>query len=61
MVSAAGQKEATGQKHIIVVYMQMGGNAGDPSTLARTNGARAAAAANNVNLVEQYSGWIPRR
>jgi simple sugar transport system substrate-binding protein len=41
----------------IVVYMQMGGNQGDPSTLARTNGARAAAAALGITLIEQYSGW----
>lgn len=41
----------------IVVYMQMGGNQGDPSTLARTNGAKAAAAAMGVKLIEQYSGW----
>ena len=37
--------------------MQMGGTQGDPSTLARTNGAKAAAAVYGVKLVEQYSGW----
>ncbi len=41
----------------IVIYMQMGGTQGDGATLARTNGARAAAAANNVKLIEQYSKW----
>jgi simple sugar transport system substrate-binding protein len=41
----------------LVVYMQMGGTQGDPTTLARTNGARAAAAANHVKLIEQYSKW----
>lgn len=41
----------------IVVYMQMGGQQGDPSTLARTNGAKAAAAALGIKLIEQYSGW----
>lgn len=41
----------------IVIYMQMGGTQGDPTTLARTNGARAAAAANRVKLIEQYSKW----
>jgi simple sugar transport system substrate-binding protein len=41
----------------LVVYMQMGGQQGDPSTLARTNGARAAAEALNIELHEQYSGW----
>jgi simple sugar transport system substrate-binding protein len=41
----------------LVVYMQMGGQQGDPSTLARTNGAKAFAAAYNIKLIEQYSGW----
>jgi len=41
----------------LVVYMQMGGNQGDPSTLARTNGAKAAAQALGIKLIEQYSGW----
>lgn len=41
----------------IVIYMQMGGTEGDGATLARTNGAKAAAAANNVKLIEQYSKW----
>jgi simple sugar transport system substrate-binding protein len=45
----------------ITVYMQMGGVQGDPSTLARTNGAKAAAKALNVKLVEQYSGWDPQK
>jgi len=41
----------------LVIYMQCGGTQGDGATLARTNGARAAAAANNVKLIEQYSKW----
>jgi simple sugar transport system substrate-binding protein len=41
----------------LVMYMQMGGTQGDASTLARTNGAQAAAKAFNIKLVEQYSGW----
>jgi len=41
----------------LVIYMQMGGNQGDPSTLARTNGAKAAAEALGIKLIEQYSGW----
>jgi simple sugar transport system substrate-binding protein len=45
----------------ITIYMQMGGQQGDPSTLARTNGAKAAAAALGVKLVEQYSGWDPQK
>jgi simple sugar transport system substrate-binding protein len=43
----------------ITMYFQMGGNPGDGSTLPRTNGARAAAAALGVRLNEQYSGWQP--
>jgi simple sugar transport system substrate-binding protein len=43
----------------VTMYFQMGGNPGDGSTLPRTNGARAAAAALGVKLVEQYSGWQP--
>ena len=44
----------------VTIYMQMGGNAGDGSTLARTNGAEAAAHALGVDkLNEQYSGWAP--
>jgi simple sugar transport system substrate-binding protein len=43
----------------ITVYMQMGGAQGDPSTLARTNGAKAAAKALGIKLIEQYSGWDP--
>jgi simple sugar transport system substrate-binding protein len=46
----AGGKELT-------VYMQMGGQQGDPSTLARTNGAKAAAEHLGIKLTEQYSGW----
>jgi simple sugar transport system substrate-binding protein len=48
---------ATAATPSLVIYMQMGGNAGDGSTLGRTNGAKAAAAAFNIKLVEQYSGW----
>jgi simple sugar transport system substrate-binding protein len=54
---AAQQASAPASTKQIVVYMQMGGQQGDPSTLARTNGAKAAAAALNVKLIEQYSGW----
>jgi simple sugar transport system substrate-binding protein len=48
------------QDDTIVIYMQMGGTAGDPSTLARTNGARAAAEDLGIELHEQYSGWDPQ-
>jgi simple sugar transport system substrate-binding protein len=53
-------QEAMAQEEILI-YMQMGGNQGDPSTLARTNGAKAAAAAMGIKLVEQYSGWDPQK
>ncbi len=44
----------------IVVYMQMGGTEGDPSTLARTNGAREAAEHYGITLIEQYADWNPQ-
>jgi simple sugar transport system substrate-binding protein len=55
VIVPATEAAPTGKQ--LVVYMQMGGNAGDPSTLARTNGAKAAAAALGIKLIEQYSGW----
>jgi len=54
-VPAPAEPVETGEE--LVVYMQMGGNQGDPSTLARTNGAKAAAQALGIKLIEQYSGW----
>jgi simple sugar transport system substrate-binding protein len=56
--SAAWGSKKTKQPKI-TVYMQMGGMQGDPSTLARTNGAKAAAKALGIKLIEQYSGWDP--
>jgi simple sugar transport system substrate-binding protein len=49
--------QAWAQDKQLVIYIQCGGTQGDGTTLARTNGARAAAAANNVKLIEQYSKW----
>src|SRR3954462_7655229 len=43
----------------LVMYMQMGGNAGDGATLARQTGAEQAAAALGVDLKEQFSAWAP--
>ena len=43
----------------LVMYMQMGGNAGDGATLARQTGAQQAAAAFGVDLKEQFSAWAP--
>lgn len=53
-LSAAAQDEE------IVIYMQMGGTQGDASTLARTNGAKAAAEALGITIIEQYSSWDPQ-
>src|SRR5260370_4004637 len=43
----------------LVMYMQMGGNAGDGATLARQTGAGQAAAAFGVDLKSQFSAWAP--
>ena len=50
-------RTASAQDQKIVMYMQMGGTQGDGTTLARTNGARAAAEALGIELHEQYSSW----
>ncbi|MBN2305500.1 MAG: substrate-binding domain-containing protein [Anaerolineae bacterium] len=59
LVAPAGHQKTEAQDKI-VIYMQMGGNEGDPSVLARTTGARAAAEALGIELHEQYSGWDPQ-
>src|SRR5271157_927173 len=43
----------------LVMYMQMGGTAGDGATLARQTGAAEAAAALGVDLKAQFSAWAP--
>ncbi len=43
----------------LVMYMQMGGNAGDGATLARQTGAKEAAEALGVQVKEQFSKWEP--
>jgi simple sugar transport system substrate-binding protein len=43
----------------VTIYMQMGGQPGQPPVLPRTNGAIAAAEALGVTLNEQYSSWNP--
>lgn len=58
LVVPAGQKTQAQDK--IVIYMQMGGQEGQPSVLARTTGARAAAEHLGIELHEQYSGWDPQ-
>jgi simple sugar transport system substrate-binding protein len=59
-VGTASAQELLGEG--MTIYMQMGGNPGDGTTLPRTNGARDAARHLGVgNLVEQYSGWLPEQ
>lgn len=55
----ATQSQAAAIGEGLVMYFQMGGNPGGGATLARTNGARAAAEAFGVDLREQYSAWQP--
>ena len=43
----------------LVMYMQMGGNAGDGTTLARQTGAKEASEALGVELKPQFSAWAP--
>ena len=43
----------------LTMYMQMGGNAGDGTTLARQTGAAQAADALGVTLKAQFSKWAP--
>src|SRR6476619_5177816 len=45
----------------MVMYVQMGGNAGDGATWARTNGALAAGDAFGIKIIEQYSAWQPEK
>jgi simple sugar transport system substrate-binding protein len=45
----------------MVMYVQMGGNAGDGATWARTNGALAAGEAFGIKIIEQYSAWQPEK
>ena len=55
---AAQAEDAPGKG--LTIYMQMGGNAGDGATLARQNGATAAAKALGVDqLNAQFSAWAP--
>jgi simple sugar transport system substrate-binding protein len=53
----AGQPVSAQDGDRLVVYMQMGGTQGDGTTLARTNGARAAAEHLGIELHEQYASW----
>ncbi len=54
-------KSVHAQGKPIVVYMQMGGDKGTASVLARTTGAEAAAKALGVELHEQYASWDTKK
>lgn len=58
---AATKAAPAAQAKKLVIYMQMGGDAGAPSVLARTNGARAAAKALDIDMKEQYAGWDQKK
>ena len=55
--AARAADEAPGKG--VSIYMQMGGNAGDASTLARQSGAAAAATALGAQLNAQFAAWAP--
>lgn len=57
LAGAAGAQDKIGEG--VTIYMQMGGQPGEPPVLPRTNGAKAAAAALGATLNEQYSSWQP--
>ena len=61
VIPAASAAPVAQDKKELTIYMQMGGTQGDAATLARTNGAKAAAANLGIKLVEQYSGWDPQK
>ncbi len=61
-VALAAAAPAVAQEKIgegVTIYMQMGGQPGEPPVLPRTNGAVAAAEALGATLYEQYSSWQP--
>jgi simple sugar transport system substrate-binding protein len=58
-VTAAAPASADPIGKGLVMYMQMGGNAGDGTTLARQTGAKEAAEALGVTLKPQFAGWLP--
>jgi simple sugar transport system substrate-binding protein len=57
LVAIAAAADAAMLGDGVTVYMQMGGQPGEPPVLPRTNGAKAAAEALGVKLTEQYSSW----
>lgn len=58
---AVPKASVSAQGKQLVVYMQMGGDRGIASVLARTTGAEAAAKALNIDLHEQYASWDAKK
>jgi simple sugar transport system substrate-binding protein len=61
VMALAPAKSTAAQGKSVVVYMQMGGDKGIASVLARTNGAEAAAKALGIELHEQYASWDSKK
>src|SRR6202795_96400 len=61
VLAVAPVKSTGDQGKPIVVYMQMGGDRGIASVLARTTGAEAAAKALGIELHEQYASWDSKK
>ena len=61
VLAIAPVKSTGAQDKPIVVYMQMGGDRGIASVLARTTGAEAAAKALGIELHEQYASWDSKK
>ena len=61
VLAIAPVKSTGAQGKPIVVYMQMGGDKGIASVLARTTGAEAAAKALGIELHEQYASWDSKK
>jgi len=60
-LGSAPVTKVAAQTKPLVMYMQMGGDPGMASVLARTNGAEAAAKALGIDLHEQYASWDPQK
>src|ERR1700745_3761513 len=61
VLAIAPAKSSSAADKPIVIYMQMGGDKGIASVLARTTGAEAAAKALGIELHEQYASWDTKK
>lgn len=61
VLAIAPVKSSGAEGKPIVIYMQMGGDKGIASVLARTTGAEAAAKALGIELHEQYGSWDTKK